>query len=59
MSEDLLIEELKNMKLHELKRFDGFTVLKVYKGWIYKFREEVISMRTGSSISITAVFVPK
>ena len=52
-------ETLKTMKLHDLINFNTFSILRVYKGWIYTFTKRVHCNGRGEQYVMTSVFVPR
>ena len=51
-------DELKNMKLHEVKIDQGTRIMRVYKGWIYTFKERTHCNGVGDQFAMSSVFVP-
>lgn len=51
-------DELKNMKLHEVK-WDGETrIMRVYKGWLYTYKEKMFCDGVGYQFQMNTTFVP-
>jgi hypothetical protein len=54
-----IYEDLKKMKPHEIKHFDGeLEILRVYGGWIYTQTKRIHCNGTGEQLVMTSTFVP-
>lgn len=51
-------DELKCMKLHEVKWVGDIKVMRVYKGWLYTLREKIHCDGAGDQFQMTTTFVP-
>lgn len=59
IEKNLNMEELRNMELHEIKECRSFSVMRVYKGWIYTIITTTNQISGDRQVSTSSVFISK